>query len=210
MTKKAHKNPCADAKCPQVLCVKERERKVHEHCVTPCDSIRIQDSNHSAYLSLLDMTSELNCPSCGRKFKEKRCGFCEGWMQSWVSPKEDAKVGPALADALLDAMARIDKLRERDGIISVRCDSCGEESTKPAAVAGADVRERLAALCHDQWSGWMDHLFGKLDGSNRIPTWASHRWKTQMTTPYDKLSEEEKDSDRREADKFIALLGIKP
>lgn len=33
----------------EVRCMKHEG---HEHCVTPCDSIRIQDSNHSAWLEM--------------------------------------------------------------------------------------------------------------------------------------------------------------
>lgn len=79
-----------------------------------------------------------------------------------------------------------------------------------------DVREMLAELCHDQWSGWMKHLHsncyperGQFDidtGNMIIPEWAIERWKRQMKTEYKDLSEPEKNSDRKEADKFIDLL----
>jgi hypothetical protein len=80
--------------------------------------------------------------------------------------------------------------------------------------APAGLRERLAALCHEQWSGWMKYLFGKceiLPNAERgdlavIPEWAVQRWKRQMETPYASLSDKEKDSDRAEADRFLALL----
>lgn len=72
------------------------------------------------------------------------------------------------------------------------------------------VREKLAELCHDQWSGWMEYLFQKCSpnihtGETIIPAWAVDRWKRQMNTKYQFLSESEKDSDRKEADKFIEL-----
>lgn len=73
----------------------------------------------------------------------------------------------------------------------------------------ANKREALAALCHEQWSGWMQYLFSKCEFGGdqvQIPSWAVERWQRQMTTPYAKLSEEEKNSDRKEADKFIKLL----
>ena len=70
------------------------------------------------------------------------------------------------------------------------------------------LREELADLCHQQWSGWMEYLFSTCIEENGliIPTWAAERWKRQMNTAYKDLSEEEKDSDRREADRFIATL----
>ena len=212
MTKMAHKTPCSDPACPQFMCVAEHgtavltsptlkaafeiaeagwlqkieeveqlKREVdllkaerhpgHAHCITPCDSIRIQDQNHSTYLSLLDMISTLRCPSCDCKFGRRRCGFCEGWMASWVSAEIDA-------------------------------------------VPGEDLRERLARLCHEQWSGWMKYLFEKTEPGHRegsyIPKWADERWRRQMNTPYEKLTEEEKDSDRKEADRFLNVISQAP
>lgn len=81
----------------------------------------------------------------------------------------------------------------------------------PSPPASPDLREALAALCHEQWSGWMRYLFGKTEphgiGTTRlIPAWATERWRRQMETPYADLSPEEKESDRKEADKFLALL----
>ncbi len=78
----------------------------------------------------------------------------------------------------------------------------------------ADTVERLAAFCHDeQWSGWMDYLWSKAvenpDGSVTIPSWAVERWRRQGTTPYGELTEDEKESDRVEARKILALLGKK-
>ena len=72
------------------------------------------------------------------------------------------------------------------------------------------LREGLAKLAHEQWSGWMEYLFTKgidhTDGSFTIDKEHTLRWKRQMRIPYEKLSEEEKDSDRKEADKFIEEL----
>jgi len=72
------------------------------------------------------------------------------------------------------------------------------------------MRENLAELCHSQWSGWMKYLFSKCskraNGSMVIPKWAVDRWNKQMNTSYKGLSDDEKDSDRAEADRFIALI----
>lgn len=71
-------------------------------------------------------------------------------------------------------------------------------------------REELAALCHSQWSDWMKYLFSKCrllsGGEMIIPQWAVKRWKKQAKTEYSKLSEKEMDSDKAEADKFIAFF----
>jgi hypothetical protein len=74
------------------------------------------------------------------------------------------------------------------------------------------LREILADLCHEQWSGWMRYVFGKCEcwaptiGPVQIPSWAVARWMRQMSTPYAELSESEQDSDRREADRFLAII----
>jgi hypothetical protein len=58
----------------------------------------------------------------------------------------------------------------------------------------------------------MEYLFSKCtfndDGTATIPSWAVDRWLRQMNTPYAELPEDEKDSDRKEADKFLALLPV--
>lgn len=72
------------------------------------------------------------------------------------------------------------------------------------------MKERLAELAHKQWSGWMKYLFNKCsmnqDGTATIPAWAVKRWQRQMKTPYDNLPENEKDSDRAEADRVLSII----
>ena len=73
-----------------------------------------------------------------------------------------------------------------------------------------NICENLAALAHEQWSGWMEYVFNKsqdnVDGTVTLPKWAVDRWKRQIDTPYHMLSEEEKNSDRQEAKRVIALI----
>jgi hypothetical protein len=78
--------------------------------------------------------------------------------------------------------------------------------------AATEMRERLAALSHEQWSGWMRYLFSKSHpsmhgaGTIFIPSALVDRWKRQMETPYAELSEEEKESDRKEAIRMIEVF----
>ena len=93
--------------------------------------------------------------------------------------------------------------------ISGICYSCAVEALDAAEVN--KFRETLADLCHEQWSGWMQYLFCK-GVFNEDGTWTMHkeyaeRWQRQMNTPYDELSEAEQDSDRKEADKFLRVMG---
>lgn len=71
------------------------------------------------------------------------------------------------------------------------------------------LREKLAELAHQQWSGWMEYLFTKstdFEGCSLIPADLVSRWMRQMRTDYSELPENEKDSDRAEADKYIAVF----
>lgn len=73
------------------------------------------------------------------------------------------------------------------------------------------MREELAALAHEQWSGWVKYMFKCMthndDGTSTVPEWACQRWVRQMYTPYADLPENEKESDRTEADKVLAIIG---
>jgi hypothetical protein len=72
------------------------------------------------------------------------------------------------------------------------------------------VREALAAYAHDAWAGWMKYLFQKSahvlsTGEVVIPTSLVERWMRQMNTPYTELPENERESDRLEADRMIEI-----
>jgi hypothetical protein len=77
-----------------------------------------------------------------------------------------------------------------------------------------ELKEKLAGLCHKQWSIWMKYLFSKCEvnigyGMKKtlvIPDYFVERWLRQMNTDYKDLNEVDKDSDREEADKFIDLV----
>lgn len=73
-----------------------------------------------------------------------------------------------------------------------------------------DLREQLATLAHEQWSGWMEYFLDKChaneDGSLTVSVGYVTALKRQMTTPYAWLTEQEKDSDRKEADKVLSLV----
>jgi hypothetical protein len=63
-----------------------------------------------------------------------------------------------------------------------------------------ELRERLAALEHEQWAYWTAYMLDHLTEDNIA------RWRDQVARPYDQLTESEKDSDRRWADRVLALL----
>jgi hypothetical protein len=74
----------------------------------------------------------------------------------------------------------------------------------------AETMDKLAALAHEQWSGWMQYMFSKgtitRKGDLVIPSEFVTRWHRQMNTPYDCLPDAEKESDKREADRVLAVL----
>lgn len=64
------------------------------------------------------------------------------------------------------------------------------------------LREQLAAIEHERWAHWQRYLHGRCvpnrDGSLTIPVLLVKHWERQIATPYDALSEAEKDADRQE------------
>lgn len=78
------------------------------------------------------------------------------------------------------------------------------------ALARESLRERLAAYAHDAWSRWMEYLFDQCDPmemeDRAIPRQDVTRWERQRSTSYEDLPEEEKASDRAEADRILAIL----
>lgn len=62
------------------------------------------------------------------------------------------------------------------------------------------LREKLAAHEHEQWAHWTKYMLDNLTPSN------IERWKRQIETPYENLSEKEKNSDREWADKTLLLI----
>jgi len=78
------------------------------------------------------------------------------------------------------------------------------EEPRPQAI------EALADAAHVAWSGWMRYLFKKCrdwaNGDLTIPNEWRERWQRQIDTPYAELREDEKESDRVEARKFLAAL----
>lgn len=94
------------------------------------------------------------------------------------------------------------------------CQKCGGTGKKDITA----IREKLASLAHDIWSEWMEYLFsqcettsisspkGWKDKFSVIPGNYVRRWKRQMETKYQDLPEEEKSSDRDQADKILGIL----
>ena len=73
-----------------------------------------------------------------------------------------------------------------------------------------ELRERIADVQHGIWAHWMRYQFGMCqrneDGSLTIPADKVKRWERQTGALYGELTEREKESDRDQADKVLAVL----
>ena len=76
------------------------------------------------------------------------------------------------------------------------------------------LTEVVADKQHEIWSHWMQYLFSvcteNKDGSVVIPADKVERWKRQINTPYEELTEREKNSDREQAEKVLDAMGYSP
>lgn len=73
--------------------------------------------------------------------------------------------------------------------------------------------EKGASLEHERWAKWQKYLHSKLEYTEKLgkayyllPADLFERWEGQIHRPYSELSEEEKESDRKEARTYLPLL----
>lgn len=79
-----------------------------------------------------------------------------------------------------------------------------------------ELREYLAEVQHEIWAHWMRYMFtqgtyietGTSGGGKlwQMPAEKVARWQRQMETGYFDLTEKERESDRHQADKVLAVL----
>lgn len=74
----------------------------------------------------------------------------------------------------------------------------------------ADLFEQLAAIEHERWAHWQKYLHQKCirhpDGSLTIPSELVKKWERQISTAYAQLSDEEKESDREQVQRYLPLI----
>ena len=66
-----------------------------------------------------------------------------------------------------------------------------------------ELLEKLAALEHKQWAHWTTYMLNNLTDEN------INRWTRQIETPYEKLSDNEKEKDRVWAKKVLEIISGK-
>ena len=71
-----------------------------------------------------------------------------------------------------------------------------------------ELREQLAAIEHERWADWQKWCHKVLRENNPSPEQGDilERWDRQIETPYTKLSEKEKQSDRDQVDRYWQLV----
>lgn len=70
--------------------------------------------------------------------------------------------------------------------------------------------EKLADIEHQRWADWQKYLHSLCDknpnGSLTIPSFFVKQWERQIDTPYQGLSEKEKESDRDQVRRYWELI----
>ena len=62
------------------------------------------------------------------------------------------------------------------------------------------MRDKIAKLEHEQWAHWTKYFLNNATPEN------IDRWNKQIDTPYEQLTEKEKESDRVWADRILELI----
>ena len=123
--------------------------------------------------------------------------------QVWVVKLDKHRVEGKDLQAALETIRDI--VREHNALYPAEAlrPECTEEERM-------DKREALAEYAHDAWSGWMKYMLDQgifnADGTWTMPKESVDRWQRQMITSYSNLPEREKESDREEADKILAIM----
>jgi hypothetical protein len=73
--------------------------------------------------------------------------------------------------------------------------------------------DKLADVEHQRWAHWQSYMHSKgavlTDGSLLLPPDLVARWEKQIKTPFEKLSDDEQESDREQVRHYIpAITGI--
>lgn len=74
----------------------------------------------------------------------------------------------------------------------------------------AGLKDQLAAAEHERWAHWQsymhDHGQRHPDGSLTLPAYLVAQWEGQIKRPFAELTEQEKDSDREQVDRYLPLI----
>jgi len=132
---------------------------------------------------------------------DKICKICEEPLSD-----ADSEYGFCSNKELCSANARILILQRKIDVLSeFKTQVVNKKLIFPAP--GSAEFEKHAAVEHEIWSHWMRYMFSVCkntpSGTVSIPADLVSRWREQMETPYNILSEDEKKSDREQVWKHI-------
>lgn len=84
------------------------------------------------------------------------------------------------------------------------------ESPERGLLYSAHLMEQLASIEHERWSHWQRYMHSKCepgdDGSLMIPAELVARWTQQMSTAYEELPEEQRESDREQVRRYLPVI----
>lgn len=77
-----------------------------------------------------------------------------------------------------------------------------------------EMIEKMASIEHERWAKWQKYMHSHVYDSSQsinphlkvIPTELYNRWERQINTPYEQLSEKEKESDREQVRPYFELI----
>lgn len=72
------------------------------------------------------------------------------------------------------------------------------------------IVDQLASVEHERWSHWQRYMHSKgakqADGSLVLPAELVERWERQAETAYDDLTDQEKESDREQVNRYLPII----
>jgi hypothetical protein len=72
-----------------------------------------------------------------------------------------------------------------------------------------ELIEKLAAIEHQRWADWQKYCHSKMTDMGNglfLPRSVQEGWERQIATPYSKLSEQEKESDREQVRRYFPMV----
>lgn len=83
-----------------------------------------------------------------------------------------------------------------------------DKETVEARLLG--ILDTLGAIEHERWSYWQRYMHSRAtlqnDGSMLLPAHLVEQWERQIATPYNALSEQEKESDREQVRRYLPTI----
>jgi hypothetical protein len=84
------------------------------------------------------------------------------------------------------------------------------DSTASEALQSPEALEKLAAIEHERWAHWQQYMHDSCektaDGRLIVPAHLVEQWARQIATPYERLTEREKDSDREQVKRYVPTV----